>query len=172
MRNGNPYLGGGRYIQTQGAAALLGQELKRYGAKHAFILGGHTALSIAVPYFSPGIREEKLDTRIEQFQGHCTLKKVATLREKAEAYSADMIVGVGGGKALDTAKLLANDMGLGIVTIPTSAATCAAFAVLSVVYSDEGDVLYSLFHDREVLSVLVDTDIWPLSARQGCLQLA
>ncbi len=69
MRNGNPYLGGGRYIQTQGAAALLGQELKRYGAKHAFILGGHTALSIAVPYFSPGIREEKLDTRIEQFQG-------------------------------------------------------------------------------------------------------
>lgn len=159
MRNGNPYLGGGRYIQNQNAAALLVSELRRYGAQHVFILGGHTALSIATPRFIPNIKDEKIDFIIEEFQGHCTLKKVAAFREKAKAFGADIIVGVGGGKALDTAKLLANDMGLGVITIPTSAATCAAFAVLSVVYSDEGDVLYSLFHDREVLSVLVDTDI-------------
>jgi glycerol dehydrogenase len=159
MRNGNPYLGGGRYIQTKNAADLLGFELKRYGAKRAFILGGKTALSIASPRFEAGIDQEKIDFAIEEFQGHCTLKKCAQFRKKADKFDADMIVGVGGGKALDTAKLLANDMGLGVITIPTSAATCAAFAVLSVVYSDDGDVLYSLFHDREVLSVLVDTEI-------------
>ena len=159
MRNGNPYLGGGRYIQSEKAAGLLGLELKRHGAKRAFILGGRTALSIASPRFEAGVRAEGIDFFVEEFQGHCTLKKCAELREKAERYGADMIVGVGGGKALDTAKLVADDMGLGVITVPTSAATCAAFAVLSVVYSDEGDVLYSLFHDREVQSVLVDTDI-------------
>jgi len=159
MRNGNPYLGGGRYIQTEKAAGLLGVELKRYGAKRAFILGGRTALSIALPRFEAGVRAEGINFLVEEFQGHCTLKKCAEVREKAEKYGADMIVGVGGGKALDAAKLVADDMGLGAITIPTQAATCAAFAVLSVVYSDEGDVLYSLFHDREVQSVLVDTDI-------------
>jgi len=159
MRKGNPYLGGGRYIQTENAASLLGSELKRYGAKRAFVLGGHTALSIASPCFEAGMRDEGVDFAVEEFQGHCTLEKCAILSEKARKFNADMIVGVGGGKALDTAKLVANDMGLGVITIPTSAATCAAFAVLSVVYSDEGDVLYSLFHDREVLSVLVDTEI-------------
>ena len=159
MRNGNPYLGGGRYIQSEKAAGLLGVELKRYGSKRAFILGGHTALSIASPRFEVGIRAEGIDFFTEEFQGHCTLKKCAAIRERAEKYGADMIVGVGGGKALDTAKLVADDMGLGVITVPTSAATCAAFAVLSVVYSDDGDVLYSLFHDREVQSVLVDTEI-------------
>lgn len=159
MRNGNPYLGGGRYIQSDKAAGLLGLELKRYGAKRAFILGGRTALSIASPRFEAGLRAEGIDFFVEEFRGHCTLKKCAELREKAERYGADMIVGVGGGKALDTAKLVADDMGLGVITVPTSSATCAAFAVLSVVYSDEGDVLYSLYHDREVQSALVDTDI-------------
>lgn len=159
MRNGNPYLGGGRYIQTENAAGLVGPELKRYGAKRAFILGGRTALSIALDRFEAGIKAENIDYLVEEFQGHCTLKKVVALREKAEKYGADMIVGVGGGKVLDTAKLLADNMNLGVITVPTSAATCAAFAVLSVVYSDDGDVLYSVFHNREVASVLVDMEI-------------
>jgi len=157
MRNGNPYLGGGRYIQTEKAAGLLGVELKRYGAKRVFILGGRTALSIASPRFEAGVRAEGIDFLVEEFQGHCTLKKCAKVREKAEKYGADMIVGVGGGKALDSTKLVADDMGLSVITIPTQAATCAAFAVLSVVYSDEGDVLYSPCHDCEVQSVLVET---------------
>lgn len=159
MRKGNPYLGGGRYIQTSGASGLLGSELKRYGIKRALILGGHTALSIASPRFEPSLRENGVDAHIEEFSGHCTLRACAALREKANKHGAEMIIGVGGGKAIDTAKHVANDMGLGVITIPTSAATCSAFAVLSVVYSDDGDVLYSQYHDREVQSVLVDTDI-------------
>ena len=159
MRNGNPYLGGGRYIQNGGASALLGSELKRLGAKNAFMIGGKTALSITLGRIEGGLEKESVSYAIHEYSGHCSLEKCASLRAKAEAFGADIIVGIGGGKALDTAKLVANDMGLGVVTIPTSAATCAAFAVLSVVYGENGDVLYSIFHDREVLAVLMDTDI-------------
>ena len=159
MRNGKPYLGGGRYIQASGAAGFAGREIRKRGNSKVFILGGKKALDIALERVEPSLAKEKITYQIEIFQGHCTLAKAAELKKKAEAFGADIIVGIGGGKALDTAKLLANDMDIDVVTIPTSAATCAAFAVLSVIYSDEGDVLYSTFHDREVAAVLVDLDL-------------
>ncbi len=159
MRNGNPYFGGGRYIQTAGASSHLGTELRRLGARKAFVIGGRTALSLVLGRVEAGMKAAGIDWTVEEFTGHCTLEKCASLRPKAEAFGADVIVGAGGGKALDTAKMLANDMKLDVVTIPTSAATCAAFAVLSVVYAENGDMRYCSFHDRDVACILVDTDI-------------
>lgn len=60
------------------------------------------------------------------------------------SHQADVIVGFGGGKALDMAKLVAYRSGLPVVTIPTSAATCAAWTALSNVYSDRGAFLYDV----------------------------
>ena len=62
----------------------------------------------------------------------------------AQAHAADLILGCGGGKALDAAKLLAHQLNLPVVTIPTAAATCAAWTALSNVYSDEGAFLYDV----------------------------
>jgi glycerol dehydrogenase len=159
MRNGKPYFGGGRYIQSEGASSLLGTELTRLGARKAFIIGGRTALSLVLPRIEAGMKDNGIDWAAEEFSGHCTLEKCASLRTKAVACHADVIVGSGGGKALDTAKMLANDMKLDVVTVPTQAATCAAFAVLSVVYAENGDMRYCSFHDRDVACILVDTDI-------------
>lgn len=159
MRNGSPYLGGGRYIQHEDAAGLVGAELKRRGQRRAFILGGRTALSVALPKIEAGLKEEHVGYRIEPFSGHCILDTCSRLRRRAEEADAEAIVGVGGGKALDTAKLVADQMNLPVVTVPTSAATCAAYAVLSVIYAGNGDVLRSTFHQREVQAVLVDMEL-------------
>ncbi len=159
MRNGSPYLGGGRYIQAAGAAGLLGSELKRLGVHRALIIGGRTALSVARGKFEPELRQNGIQYEIAEFSGHCTLVQCSKYGEMAGSFGADIIVGVGGGKVLDTAKMVANNLNLGVVTVPTSAATCAAYAVLSVIYNEAGDVLYSVFHNREVLCVLVDLDI-------------
>lgn len=66
----------------------------------------------------------------------------------AMEHNADVILGVGGGKALDTAKLLAHNLQLPVVTIPTSAATCAAWTALSNLYSDEGAFLHDVVLPR------------------------
>lgn len=51
----------------------------------------------------------------------------------------DAIVAIGGGTVIDTAKLVAFDMRKQLVTIPTSAATCAAFTALAVIYDRDGE---------------------------------
>ncbi len=70
-----------------------------------------------------------------------------------------VVIGVGGGALLDSAKVLARRLGVPLVAIPTIAATCAAWTPLSVWYSDAGQALnFEIFDDANFL-VLVEPRI-------------
>lgn len=106
------------------------------------IIGGDTTLEIIQPYLAPIITQ--LETATSSYSPDCSESRLAALREKVTSHRADIIIGVGGGKALDTAKLIAYQCQLPIVTIPTSAATCAAWTALSNVYDNTGAFLYDV----------------------------
>lgn len=72
------------------------------------------------------------------------------------ARGMDAVVGVGGGKALDAAKLVAHNLDVSAFSIPSSAATCAAWTALSNVYSDEGGWLFGVSLDRAPEAIAVD----------------
>jgi glycerol dehydrogenase-like iron-containing ADH family enzyme len=74
----------------------------------------------------------------------CCEASLDRLTESVTQHQADLIIGVGGGKCLDTAKLLADRCKLPVVTIPTSGATCAAWTALSNIYSESGAFLYDV----------------------------
>ncbi|MDY6900830.1 MAG: iron-containing alcohol dehydrogenase family protein [Cyanobacteriota bacterium] len=111
------------------------------------IVSGNSTLDIAKNYLEL-LESKKLDVAKTSYSPDCSESSLEILRDRATTHEADVIIGIGGGKALDTAKLLAYQLEIPVVTIPTSAATCAAWTALSNVYSDEGAFLYDVALDN------------------------
>ena len=136
-------------LRGQKALAQAGDAIARFG-KRPLIVGGSNSLAAAQPYLQP-ILEGRASTGASPLQSaytaygkDCSEISLETLREAVQTHQADFIIGIGGGKALDAAKLVAHQCKIPIVTIPTSAATCAAWTALSNIYSEQGAFQYDV----------------------------
>ncbi len=121
--------GAGRYRQERNLLAECGGEIRRFGEK-VYMIAGVTAFEAAA-----NLGRECLDA------------------------GCDEVVGIGGGKIMDLAKATAETIGLGVVNIPTSIATCASFATMSVMYTADGALDDTWRYDHEFDAVLVDLDV-------------
>lgn len=122
------------------ALAQAGEAIARLGHR-PLIIGGRTVEAI-----QPALASILQHCHIAQasYGQDCSEAGLQTLRQSVAAHEADLIIGVGGGKALDAAKLIADQCQLPVVTIPTSAATCAAWTALANVYSEAGAFQYDM----------------------------
>ncbi|MGD1712921.1 iron-containing alcohol dehydrogenase family protein [Dapis sp. BLCC M172] len=130
-------------IRGKNALAESGEAIARLG-NNPLIVGGDRSLSTIQPYLQPLLKIHNLKFTQANYGSDCSETSLANLRQTVATHKADLIIGIGGGKALDTSKLLAHQCHLPIITIPTSAATCAAWTALSNIYSDQGAFLYDV----------------------------
>ncbi|MEM8806003.1 MAG: iron-containing alcohol dehydrogenase family protein [Cyanobacteria bacterium P01_G01_bin.38] len=128
-------------VRGNGVLQQCGSLLTRFGQRPLLVGGNHT-LAAARPFLQAALAE--FEVAQASYHTDCSESALASLHQALTRHGADFVIGVGGGKALDTAKLLAHQAQLPIVTIPTSAATCAAWTALSNVYSDAGAFLYDV----------------------------
>lgn len=126
--------------QSQVAIAALGQR--------PFVVSGQQTQNLIQENLVPVLAQAKLSAAYGTYAPDCSESSLESLKNAVKHHQADLIIGVGGGKALDTAKLLAHHCRLPVITIPTSAATCAAWTALSNVYSNEGAFQYDVSLDR------------------------
>ncbi|EMA59590.1 glycerol dehydrogenase [Halorubrum lipolyticum DSM 21995] len=94
-----------------------------------------------------------------RFSGDCTVEEIDRLTRAAVETDADLAVGIGGGKSLDTAKSVAARRELPVGSVPTIAATDSPTSSISIVYGEDGSVVEAEKHRRHPEFVLVDTAV-------------
>ncbi|MBW1783870.1 MAG: glycerol dehydrogenase [Deltaproteobacteria bacterium] len=125
--------------------------------KRVFILATRTAVKKIIPE-NLASWKRICHVTYEEFGGACTWDEINRVRGIAEKEAYDVIIGMGGGKAIDTARVVARQLGVKYIAAPTIAATDAPTASACVVYSNEGSVV-DYFTTSNPDYVLVDTRI-------------
>ncbi len=146
-----------RYVQGDRALDVLGEETAR--------LGNH-ALILLDPYVNTqysdritGILTGVMNFTVTIFNGECCDEEIERIRNLISDSGAEVIVGIGGGKVLDTAKASALLTDSPVVIVPSIASTDAPCSALSVIYTSQGEFDRYMLLPRNPDAVIVDTDI-------------
>lgn len=150
------FLGPKQYIQRPGIIKEAGDYLAAFG-RRPLILGDELVLSLIRPALEPQMAKVGLAPSFILFDEECSQKEVSRLMNIARQENLDFIVGTGGGKAIDTARVVAEKLKLPLITVPTSAATCSAASAVAVLY--EKGVRQATVNGKGAELVLVDSAI-------------
>ncbi|NLL58092.1 MAG: glycerol dehydrogenase [Firmicutes bacterium] len=147
----------GRYVQGNGVIKTIGEKVKPLGNR-AMAICGKTAMSILLDTLK-NFEEKGIFIVFEQLKGECCLEEINRIKEQAEKMKANLIIGAGGGKAIDTAKAVAYYLKLPVVIVPTVASTDAPCSALAVIHTREGAVSDLMILPKNPDLILVDTGI-------------
>lgn len=131
-----------------------------YYGKKAVIIGGKKALAAAESKIRTALKGSSIEVIDSVIYGsECTYDTAKALEALASVQDADMIFAVGGGKAVDTCKLVSIDLEKPYFAFPTIASNCAAASALSIVYNNDGSFCDFVHFLHAAKHVFIDTDI-------------
>src|SRR5689334_8260915 len=93
-----------RYTQGRNATDSLGQEMKTLGLPGPVtLLAGRSAIALLSDVWANALPRAGYAYRVVPCGGECSLAEIERVETEAHRQRAGVIVGAGGGKALDTA---------------------------------------------------------------------
>ena len=132
---------------------------RKYGKK-AVVIGGKTAMEKAKEYLIEGIRNSHMEiSNYIWFGGDSNYENVEMLKKNPDVLEADMLFGVGGGRACDTVKTLADMLDKPFFSFPTLASNCAACTAVTVMYNSDGTFKEYYYLKQPAYHTFINTEI-------------
>lgn len=128
--------------------------------KTVVIIGGQKAMNAANRLIKESLEGSTIKILGEFIYGKdSTNSNIEILQNEKSIREADIIFGVGGGKAIDTAKVVADRLNKNIYTFPTICSNCSSATAIAVVYNDDGSLSHYEDKIRAPKHVFINTDI-------------
>lgn len=128
--------------------------------KKAVCIGGKTAISKIKDLLIDSLKDSEIQILdFVWYGGEASWENIDKLKNNESVIQADIIFGIGGGKALDTAKALANVIKKEIFTFPTIASNCAATTAVSIMYNSDGSFKEPFFFSAPAKHCFIYTPV-------------
>lgn len=112
--------------------------LKTYPYQRIVFIGGEKALASSTDEVRTILTQNNYDITGELIYGkEASMTNIKRLLDEPAVQNADLIFAFGGGKALDTVKMVAKLADKPFMTFPTICSTCAASTTVAVLYHDD-----------------------------------
>lgn len=144
-----------KYIQGPGEINNLAKYIKEFGSFGYILIDSYLYSSIG------GLLDVQkgLEKIVDKFEGEVTVAFIEEKVKIASETSADVVVGIGGGKTVDAAKAIAAKLNLPIILVPTIASTDAPVASMTATFDESGMQTGIIRFANCPSMVLVDSEI-------------
>ncbi|RDW12622.1 glycerol dehydrogenase [Paracoccus thiocyanatus] len=147
-----------RYVQGPGVLSRIGQELAVIG-KSAVLIADSRVLEICGATIRDSAAAEGVGLTIIPFGGEITYDEIARIVARIGSDRPQVVIGAGGGKTIDTGKIVARDTGAAFVSVPTVASNDSPTSHIAVVYDADHKLVGVEENKGNPELVLVDTDV-------------
>jgi glycerol dehydrogenase len=148
----------GRYFQGPGLLDELHKYSSLYGKKVFVVIDGffHARYTARLQALY-----SQTDSMIltERFGGETSEVEIDRVTDVALGFHPEVVVGIGGGKTIDTAKAVADNYHIPVIIVPTTASTDAPCSALSVIYKVTGEHSHARHYVGSPDVVLMDSTI-------------
>lgn len=131
-----------------------------YGTK-AVVIGGKTAMEKTKDDLLEATKKSTINIiDFIWYGGEVTFENAEELEQLSAVKDADMIFCVGGGKAIDCAKMVAGHLKKPYFTFPTIASTCACSTAVGAVYYQDSHAFRDFFRmERPCVHIFISTSV-------------
>lgn len=147
----------GTYVQGAGELEKLAELVKIIGKESAYIIVDAFIDKTYHNEITSSFEETQTKYNLAVFGGECSDEEIN--KHRAQIEEDAVVLGIGGGKTLDTAKAVSYYENHPVIIVPTAASSDAPCSRLSVVYTPDGQFSHYLPLTHNPDMVVMDTTV-------------